>query len=358
VPEGLETSTTKAEGDEQEERTTLLSVEVADAGSSEAAEMENSAPAEHVGVGATTNTWGTPAKGGERFRLASWHQLLGRPGAAQGSLSADSVKIATAGQDRLPAVETADEVHQPRIISRRDPLMWQVVDFPLSPYTEAVRSIKLAIDLVRGKVPKKARKAKKIIGITSTSPGEGKSTIAASLAQLIANADKHVMLVDCDLRAPRLTRTLSPYAKLGLLEVLSGDASLEDVIWTDSSKRLNFLPAVGTSRIPHTAEIIAADEIRALLERLRGIYDYVIVDLTPLLPIVDVRATQGMIDHYIFVVEWGRTSIDLVQRSLKDVAGIYSKIFGVVLNKVGTNELKRYEGYGSYGNDKYYRREG
>jgi capsular exopolysaccharide synthesis family protein len=290
---------------------------------------------------------------GEGFRLAGWHQFLSRrpddahlPTPASGS-----------GEDATLASESADGPTQQRIIARRDPLMWQVVDFPLSPYTESVRSIKLAIDLLRVKVPKKARKPKNIIGITSTSPGEGKSTISASLAQLIANADKHVMLVDCDLRAPRLTRTLAPTAKSGLLEVMSGDASLDDVIWTDQSKRLSFLPAVATSRIPHTSEIIAADELRALLDRLRGTYDYIIVDLTPLVPIVDVRATQGLIDSYIFVVEWGRTSIDLVQRSLKDAAGIYNNTLGVVLNKVGTNELKRYEGYGAYGYDKYYRRD-
>jgi capsular exopolysaccharide synthesis family protein len=298
------------------------------------------------------NVLPAPDERGERYKLAGWHQFVGRraddtPPPAKVGLS----------EDRMRVADSIDDTRQQRIIARRDALMWQVADFPLSPYTEAVRSIKLAIDLLRVKVPKKARKPKNIIGITSTSPGEGKSTISASLAQLIANADKHVLLIDCDLRAPRLSRTLAPNAKLGLLEVMSGDASLDDVIWTDQSKRLNFLPAVATSRIPHTAEIIAADELRALLDRLRGAYDYIIVDLTPLVPIVDVRATQGLIDNYIFVVEWGRTSIDLVQRSLKDAVGIYNNTLGVVLNKVGTNELKRYEGYGAYGHDKYYQRD-
>jgi capsular exopolysaccharide synthesis family protein len=291
----------------------------------------------------------------ERFRLTVWQQFT-RTRADDAHLVGASVKVDSPSEGLLQGVDKADDLLNPRILSRRDPLLWQVVDFPLSPYTESVRSIKLAIDLVKPKGPKKVRKPKKIIGITSTSPGEGKSTISASLAQLIANADKEVILVDCDLRAPRLTRTLAPYAKSGLLEVMSGDASLEDVIWTDQSKRLSFLPAVGTSRIPHTSEIIGGDEIRALLDRLRDKYDYIVVDLTPLLPIVDVRATQGLIDRYIFVVEWGRTNIDLVQRSLKDAAGIYGNILGVVLNKVGTNELKRYEGYGSYDHEKYYRR--
>jgi succinoglycan biosynthesis transport protein ExoP len=247
-----------------------------------------------------------------------------------------------------------DERSDSRIIARRDQLLWQVVDFPLSPYAEAIRSIKMAVDLTRVRMSKKVRKPKKIIGITSSSPSEGKSTVAASLAQLIAHSGKQVLLVDCDLRAPRLTRVLAPDAKAGLLEIISGEASVRDVVWTDESKKLNFIPAVTPTRIPHTAEIIGGEEIRALFDGLRNAYDYIIVDLTPLVPIIDVRATEGLVDYYVFVIEWGRTKIDLVERSLKEAAGIYSKILGVVLNKVV--ELRRYEGYGAYDHDKYYRR--
>jgi succinoglycan biosynthesis transport protein ExoP len=249
-----------------------------------------------------------------------------------------------------------DKPSNSRIIARRDQLLWQVVDFPLSPYAEAIRSIKMAVDLTRVRMSKKVRKPKKIIGITSSSPNEGKSTTAASLAQLIAHSGKQVLLVDCDLRAPRLTRVLAPDAKAGLLEIMSGEASVRDVVWTDDSKKLNFIPAVTPSRIPHTAEIIGGEEIRALFDRLRNAYDYIIVDLTPLVPIIDVRATEGLVDYYVFVIEWGRTKIDLVERSLKEAPGIYSKILGVVLNKVAGSELRRYEGYGGYNLEKYYHR--
>ena len=266
------------------------------------------------------------------------------------------ITVSMSEGDPSPVAEMVDLSPVPRTIGRVDPLLWQVVDFPLSPYAEAIRSIKMAADLSRARVSKKVRKPKKVVGITSSSPSEGKSTISASLAQLISHSGKRVILVDCDLRAPRLTRVLAPGAKAGLLEVLSGDASLGDVIWTDQSKQLSFLPAVATARIPHTAEIIGAEEMRALFDRLRVAYDYVIVDLTPLVPIVDVRATEGLVDYYIFVIEWGRTKIDLVERSLKEAPGIYNKILGAVLNKVGGSELKRYEGYGGYDHDKYYHR--
>ncbi len=278
---------------------------------------------------------------------------FGTPGGDQAS---SEVKGGEPPIGSSPAAETVDEPWNPRIIVRRDELLWQVVDFPLSPYAEAIRSIKMAADLRGARVSKKLRKPKKILGITSSSPSEGKSTIAASLAQLISHSGRRVILVDCDLRAPRLTRVLAPHAKAGLLEVISGDASLNDVIWTDESKNLSFLPAVATARIPHTAEILGAEEIRSLFDRLRGAYDYIIVDLTPLVPIIDVRATQELVDNYVFVIEWGRTRIDLVERSLKEATGVYTKILGVVLNKVDNKDLKRYEGYGASDHYKYYNR--
>ena len=96
--------------------------------------------------------------------------------------------------------------------------------------------------------------------------------------------------------------------------------------------------------------------MRILFDRLCETYDYVIVDLTPLVPIIDVRATAGFVDYYVFVIEWGRTKVDLVERALKEAAGIYSKILGVALNKVDSSELGRYEGYTGYDHEKYYRR--
>jgi polysaccharide biosynthesis transport protein len=252
--------------------------------------------------------------------------------------------------------DSPDAASAPRLIAQsRDP-SWEVLNQPLSAYTEGIRSLKMALDLTRRRTARKNRKPKKIFGITSSSPNEGKSTIAASLAHLIAHAGHQVILVDCDLRATKLTRTFAPEAKIGLLEILSGDASLEDVVWSDWSGKLHFLPAVSTTRISHAPEIIGAEEMRTLLERFRADYEYAIIDLTPLLPVIDVRATEGLIDNYLFVVEWGRTKIDLVQRSLKEAPGICSKMLGAILNKVDSRELRRYEGYGGYDYDKYYRR--
>ena len=245
------------------------------------------------------------------------------------------------------ALGAVGESSKPRTIAPRHDILWHVVDYPLSPFTELIRSIKMAANFGG------TNKSNRIIGITSSLPDEGKSTIAASIAQLIAHSGKRVILIDCDLRASKLTRSLTPDTKAGLLEVASGEADLDQVIWTDQSSNLRFLPTFETHRLLHTAEIVESDEMKTLFDKLRKIYDYVIVDLPPLVPNVDVRATRGLVDCYVFVIEWGRTKIDLIERALKE-ASIGDNVLGVVLNKVRGSGLQRYEGYGSYEHNKYY----
>ncbi len=93
--------------------------------------------------------------------------------------------------------------------------------------------------------------------------------------------------------------------------------------------------------------------MEALLTTLRARYDYVIVDLPPLAPMVDVRATSHLIDSYILVVEWGRTRIDAVERILSRAHGVRENIIGAVLNKVDLNTIGSYDPvikyyYGNY----------
>ena len=223
--------------------------------------------------------------------------------------------------------------------------MNEVVDEPLSAFTEAFRGIKVAAD-INGK-------DNKVIGITSTLPAEGKSTIAANLAQLIAHGGNRIVLLDGDLRNPSVTRALAPDAKAGLLEVINGGISVEDVLYTDDVTGLRFLPAVADGRVLHTNEILASAAFQTLIEKLRKTYDYVIIDFPPLAPVVDVRATTQVVDSYIYVVEWGKTRMNLVQDRLLGCPEIHDRLLGVVLNKAKVNVLERYESY--YGKS-YYRK--
>jgi polysaccharide biosynthesis transport protein len=233
------------------------------------------------------------------------------------------------------------------------PLLRYVVEQPFSRFAESIRSIKVAADL------NSVSRANRVLGFTSAIPNEGKSTISANLAELIAHAGMRVMLIDADLRNPSLSRRLAPQSNAGLLDVLAGRAAVEAVTYFDPETKLHFLPTGVTSRLLHTNELIASDEMRRLIEEMRERFDYVVVDLPPLTPVVDVRASTHFIDSYVFIIEWGRTRIDAVRTALGTAGGISDRLLGFVLNKADVNRVNRYEGYhGGYYYKRYYARYG
>jgi polysaccharide biosynthesis transport protein len=226
-----------------------------------------------------------------------------------------------------------------------------VVHDPLSAFAEGFRAIKVAADISR------SIKQNKVIGITSTVPHEGKSTVASNFAQLIAMGGSKTILIDGDLRNPTLTRRLVPKnADSGLLEVIGGKVELSQAIHIDDETGLAFLPAVVHSRLIQSSEILASEVVRRLIEMLRNTYDYIIIDFPPLTPVVDVRATSNIVDSYLFVVEWGQTRFKLVERQLASSPEIFDRLLGVILNKADMKAVNRYEGnYGqSYYEKNYY----
>ena len=241
----------------------------------------------------------------------------------------------------------------PRTIVRGEDAYWTVVNAPFSRFTEAIRSIKLAADL-NGVV-----KSNRVIGLTSSLPNVGKSTVAVALAQLMSQVSARTILVDCDLRNPSLSRMLAPNAKSGLLEVIAGKASLEEVIWTEPSISMAFLPVVMKFRLAHSNEILGSALMKKLFEQLRESYDYVVVDLPPLAPIVDVHAATHLVDSFVFVIEWGRTKIDIVKHALGHAHGVCDNLLGVVLNKADMNVFGRYASHReNYYYNKHYARYG
>jgi len=218
-------------------------------------------------------------------------------------------------------------------------LFRQVINDPLSSFAEGFRAIKVAAD-ISGSI-----KQNKVIGITSSLPHEGKSTVACNFAELIAHGGSKVILIDGDLRNPTLSRRLVSNADVGLLQVIGGKVELHQAIYTDEITGLAFLPAVIESRLAHSSEILSSDAFRQMVEGLRKTYDYIIIDFPPLAPVVDVRATTNVVDSYVFVVEWGRTRLNMVQRQLGSAPEIFDRLLGVVLNKANVKVLDRYEDY-------------
>jgi succinoglycan biosynthesis transport protein ExoP len=240
-----------------------------------------------------------------------------------------------------------------RVIVHREDRFWTIIDSPFSRFAEALRTVKVAVDVLR------ATKGHKVIGMTSSLPNEGKSTMSMALALLMAQAGARTIVIDGDLRNPSLSRRLAPEAEAGVLEVISGHAALGDVAWIDPATDVTFMPAFVPTRMANTSDILSSDATRRLFDQLREHYDCIIVDLPPLAPVVDVRVTTPFVDSFIFVIEWGRTRIDMAEHALRGVRGVYDNLLGVVLNKANLGVLNRYERYlGNYHHNKDYARYG
>jgi exopolysaccharide transport family protein len=265
-------------------------------------------------------------------------------------LRSGEVKRITGDAARAAGPTTADS--GPRMVTRGAGTCWAAMAMPSSRFAESIRSLRLAIDL------DPSRASRKVFGLTSALPNEGKSIIAASLAQLMANTGKRVIVLDCDLRNPSLTAMLAPDASTGIADIVSGERSLEDAIWTDPVTKLDFLPGKGA---PHadTSDILFNERTKRLFDRLRETYDYIIVDLPPLAPVVDARAVSALLDSFVLVVEWGRTTADVVEHALNTAPTVYDALLGVVLNKTDMKAMKRYANhFGDYYNQKHYSRYG
>ena len=222
-----------------------------------------------------------------------------------------------------------------RTLHRDQSVSWMVTNAPFSRFSESIRAVKVTAD-------SNIARAIKTIGITSSLPNEGKSTVALSLATIINQGGGRAVLVDCDLRNPALSFMLTRDAKAGLLEIIAGKATIEDVLWREPATGLAFVPTVLTTRVAHSSDILASKETRYLFDQLRATYDYVVVDLSPLAPVVDVRVMTPLVDSFLFVVEWGHTKIEVAQHALTTARGVCDNLLGIVLNKADMKTFARY----------------
>jgi len=179
-------------------------------------------------------------------------------------------------------------------------------------------------------------------------PAEGKSTIAAGVASQLAATGRRVMLIDCDVRNPSLSRALFPDAKLGLLDVAVGEANLAQVMWRDTATNLTFLPMVPKASLRNPTEALASRNVKLLIESLKNYCDFIIVDMAPLISTVDVLAVSRFVESYMFVIEWGTTKMEAVRHALGNAPSVQMKMRGAVLNKVDFAGLASYEPYGEY----------
>ena len=214
---------------------------------------------------------------------------------------------------------------------------------PFSATAEALRYIKVAIDL--------HPKGGKVVGMVSALPGEGKTTVAASFADFLARSGSRTLLIDADLRNPSLSRMLGYADAPGLLDVVANQTPFDDLVITDSKHKFDFLPSATRIKPSNSSDILSSPAMKQLLKSAKSNYDYVLIDLPPILPVVDVKATAHLFEAFLLVVEWGATSTDEVVKAVGTSSIVSERLLGAVLNKADEAVMRRFEGYSdrSYG---------
>ena len=207
-----------------------------------------------------------------------------------------------------------------------------------NPATEAYRVIRTSIQFAQ------AGKELQTIALTSCTPNEGKSTTIANLAVVLTQAGKSVLLIDCDMRNPTVHKNFNLSNKVGLSSCISMGTALSDAVQKTSIEGLYAL--TGGVIPPNPSELLGSERMRELLQEAREIYDYVLIDLPPVLPVADALILGAMVDGVVMVIDSGEVKVDMARDVKKQLQHAGANILGVVLNKV-RSEHHGY-GYGYY----------
>jgi len=219
---------------------------------------------------------------------------------------------------------------------------------------ESVRQLRTNLRFVNIDNPPRA------IVVTSPNPSEGKSTVSANLARLLAEAGNPTILIDADLRRPTQARRLQKDNSVGLTQLLAGDITLEEALIPSDTDGLTLLPS---GRIPpNPSELVGSKRMQVLIENLKQDYT-VIIDAPPLLPVTDAGLLTAAADGCILVVHVGKTFKEQVALSVKILERVNGRLLGSVLNMaprrgIGAVVYGYGYGYSAYDQKYYYSEDG
>jgi polysaccharide biosynthesis transport protein len=202
----------------------------------------------------------------------------------------------------------------------------EVIDRPLSAYAEAVRGIHT--NLMLADVDQRPR----VVLVTSALPGEGKSTMAMSLAQMVARYGQRVIVIDGDLRRPAVHRLAGVAHKPGLIEWLINRNALEEVIYSTGAGGVDIIPAGDQPQLP--PNLLSSDRFRQLLRGLMERYDMIILDSAPVLAVSDTRVLATLAEQTLFMVRWASTSHKVAASALRQLHEAGARVAGVALMAV------------------------
>lgn len=197
---------------------------------------------------------------------------------------------------------------------------------PKSPISEVYR-------LLRTKIPFFSRDQElKTVMVTSSQPGEGKTTIISNLAVIYAQEGKKVLLVDADMRKPSLHGVFSQMNHQGLSTLLTGDTSIQEAIqetWIDHLSLLTSGPVP-----PNPSELIDSSGMRELLHQLKEQYDVILVDTPSVLSVSDSVIVSALCDGVIMVAAAGKVKREHLKKAQEQLDHVNARMLGIVLNQV------------------------
>jgi capsular exopolysaccharide synthesis family protein len=179
----------------------------------------------------------------------------------------------------------------------------------------------------------------KTILVSSSVPGEGKTSCSVNLATAFARAGQKTIIVDIDLRKPRIHKAFKLNTVKGLTSVLAADVEIERVIKTNVMENLDVLPA--GIRPPNPAELLGSQAMEKLIARLQELYDIVILDSPPVGVFTDAATIAGKVDGVIYVVSAGVAGYVELSRGIESLKNVGSKMIGFVMTRVETDSKGR-----------------
>lgn len=214
-----------------------------------------------------------------------------------------------------------------------------VIQDPKSPITESYKTLRS--NILFSSLDKKIQ----TIVVTSSGPGEGKSTTSANLAIVMAQAGNKTILIDCDLRKPTVHKAFGISNQVGLSNLLIGESKLPNVVQKTSEENLHVL-TLGV-RPPNPSELLGSEKMKNFVHSLKETYDYIILDTPPVIVVTDALILSQYADGCLLVVAAGEAHRDAVVKAKRLLENVNGNILGIVLNKLDI-EKDKYYGYYNY----------
>lgn len=208
-----------------------------------------------------------------------------------------------------------------------------------SPVSEAYRAIRTNLQFAG------AGKQLKTLVFTSAVPSEGKSTTVANLAIVMGQDDKHILLIDCDMRKPVIHRRFGLLNR-GLSNCFAEDLPLKEVIQADVFPNLDVVTSGPVP--PNPAELLGSKKMKALLQEAAEAYDYVFLDMPPVLAVTDAALMSSHVDGTVLILGSGDISPDEGKQAKSLLEKVHANILGVILNKVPQHHKSGYYYYYYY----------